>query len=35
MQLLFFPRVPNGERLRQKALAAGLTPPAKQEPVWK
>lgn len=35
MQVLFFPRVPTGEKLREKALAAGLPPPAKKEPVWK
>ncbi len=34
MQVLFFPRVPAGVALREKALAAGLQPPAKQEPVW-
>ena len=35
MQVLFFPRVPEGEKLRSKALAAGLQPPAKQEAIWK
>jgi hypothetical protein len=35
MQVLFFPRVPEGEKLRDKALAAGLQAPAKKEQVWK
>ena len=34
MQVLFFPRVPSGEGLRAKAIAAGLKPPARKEPVW-
>jgi hypothetical protein len=34
MQVLFFPRVPSGVALREKALAAGLHPPAKQEKIW-
>jgi ADP-ribosylglycohydrolase len=35
LQVLFFPSVPEGEKLRDKALAAGLRAPAKKEQVWK
>ena len=35
MQVLFFPRVPEGEALRAKAVAAGLQPPAPKEAIWK
>jgi hypothetical protein len=34
MQVLFFPRVPSGEGLRAKAVAAGFKPPARKEPIW-
>jgi hypothetical protein len=34
MQVLFFPRVPSGVALRDKAVAAGLHAPAKQEKIW-
>ena len=34
MQVLFFPRVPSGVSLREKAIAAGLRAPAKQEKIW-
>jgi hypothetical protein len=34
MQVLFFPRVPEGETLRAKAAAAGLQPPAAKEATW-
>jgi ADP-ribosylglycohydrolase len=34
MQLLFFPRIPSGESLRAKAVAAGLVGPPRQEKIW-
>jgi hypothetical protein len=35
MQVLFFPRVPEAEALRAKAIAAGLQPPVAKEAIWK